>query len=94
MQQTGPVSYKCVLPSGNVVRRHQDQILNRSNATTVTTPIKTFSPNCDRSANSPVVSERADKSESGAEVEAPSLKHATPVRRFARVVKPPDRLDL
>ena len=43
----------------------------------LTTPMKTFSPNHDRSANSPVVSERADESESGAEVEAP-LKQATP----------------
>ena len=93
MQQTGPVSYKCVLPSGNVVRRHQDQILNRSNATTVTTPMKTFSPNCDMSANSPIVPERADESEGGAEVEAPP-KQATPVRRSTRVVKPPDWLDL
>ena len=75
------------------MRRHQDQILNRSNATTVTTPIKTFSPNCDTSANFPVVSEKADDSESGAEVEAP-LKQATPVCHSARVVKPPDRLDL
>ena len=88
LQQTGPVSYKCVLPEGNVVRRHQDQILSRS----MSSPIKTFQSISDQSAHSPVVPERADESK-GADVEAP-LKQATPVRRSTRVVKPPDRLDL
>ena len=88
LQQTGPVSYKCALPEGNVVRRHQDQILSRS----MSSPIKTFQPLSEQSAHSPVVPERADEFE-GANVEVP-LKQATPVRRSTRLVKPPDRLDL
>ena len=29
MKQTGPLSYRCILPTGAVVKRHQDQILSR-----------------------------------------------------------------
>ena len=53
LQQTGPVSYKCALPEGNVVRRHQDQILSRS----MSSPIKTFQPLSEESTHSPVVPE-------------------------------------
>ena len=29
MKQTGPLSYKCILPTGVVVKRHQDQMLSK-----------------------------------------------------------------
>ena len=29
MKQTGPLSYKCLLPTGAVVKRHQDQMLSK-----------------------------------------------------------------
>ena len=29
MKQIGPLSYKCILPTGAVVKRHQDQMLSK-----------------------------------------------------------------
>ncbi|KAK7086418.1 hypothetical protein SK128_000236, partial [Halocaridina rubra] len=82
LKQTGPVSYKCELPGGHVVRCHRDQILNRSTPSIPSTPIKTFSPVIsDESAVSPMVQDRVDKPNG---VDVPS-KLATPVRRTARV---------
>ena len=41
-RQTGPVSYKCALPDGSTVRRHQDQILTRRSI--VPSTAASFSP--------------------------------------------------
>ena len=77
-----------------MVRRHQNQILPRSTPTVPTTPIRTFSPAIsDKSAHSPIGSGGVDEPKGGAEVEVPP-ELATPVRRSARIVKPPSRLDL
>ncbi|KAK7063085.1 hypothetical protein SK128_000228, partial [Halocaridina rubra] len=57
---------------GHVVRRHQDQILNRSTLSTPSTPIKTLSPVIsDESPLLPMVHERVDKPNGGAEVDIP-----------------------
>ncbi|KAK7078964.1 hypothetical protein SK128_008161, partial [Halocaridina rubra] len=78
LQQTGPVSYKCELPGGHVVRCHQDQILNRSTPSIPSTPIKTFPPAIsDECALSPMVHEREDKPNGGTEADVPP-KLATP----------------
>ena len=94
LEQTGPVSYKCELLGGQVVRRHQDQILNRSVPTHSTIPFENMKQIDDGlSAPSPSVLERVDVPDREVEVDV-LPKVATPVRRSARVVKPPDRLDL
>ncbi|KAK7069526.1 hypothetical protein SK128_019135, partial [Halocaridina rubra] len=70
LKQTGPVSYKCELPEGHVVRHHQDQILIRSTPSIPSTRIKTLSPVIsDESALSPIVPDRVDKPNGGAEVD-------------------------
>ena len=90
VKQTGPVSYKCELEGGNIVRRHTNQMLTRSPNLIPTTPIKTREMPL---AHSPIVPEFNEGAEGNTEVEAPP-RQATPVRRSTRVAKPPDRLDL
>ena len=89
LEQTGPVSFKCELEGGKTVRRHQNQILTRS-----TNLNRTLSPSKNMPlAHIPSVSGGDGEVEGDSEREA-RLEQATLVRRSARVVKPPDRLDL
>ena len=94
VQQTGPVSYKCKLPGGRVVRRHQDQILRRSLPQNGQVPIEPMQQESgDLSSPMPNVPELVDSPKGDIQAESPA-KVTTPVRRSTRVVKPPDRLDL
>ena len=94
VQQTGPLSYKCELPEGNVVRRHQDQIHSRSlpmfsslpQKLTISSPIKEAPASCS------LPLQNAGEPSSGVEM-APS-EPSVPLRRSARSVKPPVWLDL
>ena len=94
VEQTGPISYKCELPEGNVVRRHQDQILYR------TLPMFSASPEKSWVASNlketpflcPVPLQSEGESRSGVEMAPPAP--SVPLRHSARMVKPPDRLDL
>ena len=58
MKQTGPLSYRCIVPTGAVVKRHQDQILYRGTPSPrspscvlppapidTNSPTRTFTPN-------------------------------------------------
>ena len=93
LKQTGPVSYKCELPGGTVVRRHQNQILTRSDSSVVLTPTKTVAEQSQRlSTHSPIGTETSEGVQAKALPEV-SVKPATPIRR-SMIVKPPDRLDL
>ena len=93
LKQTGPVSYKCELPGGTIVRRHQNQILTRSDSSVVSTPTKTVAEQSQRlSTHSPIGTETSEGVQAKALPEV-SVKPATPIRRSMRVVKPPDRLD-
>ena len=93
VEQTGPVSYKCELSEGGMVRRHQDQLITRH----------PHSPNFSTGTGDPLTpvvplrgaAEMPRVSESepcGGKVASPGS--STPVRRSGRVVKPPVRLDL
>ena len=94
VKQTGPVSYKCELPEGHVVRRHQDQIHSR------TFPKPTVSPKkpiiVSESKETPVQGlvplPSTGELSSGVEVAPP--EPSVPLRRSSRAVKPPTRLDL
>ena len=94
LKQTGPVSYKCKLPGGAIVRRHQDQILTRSENAVPAAPMKTT---VDVSDCVPTPTSTETEPIEGVQKDLVSGvpdKLATPVRRSTRVVKPPDRLDL
>ena len=93
LEQTGPVSYKCELPGGGVVRRHVDQLMTRSSPKIQDSPAKNVSPQGEEPlAHSPKANERIEPVD-GAEISLPRVP-STPVRRSTRVVKPPHRLDL
>ena len=92
VKQTGPVSYKCELPGGTVIRRHQDQIWTKSTKPILTTPMKTIIGDS-LTTHLPTEIGRSEGAQMELNAEAP-VKQATPLRRSARVVKPPDRLDL
>ena len=93
MEQTGPLSYKCTLPTGQVVRRHQDQMLSR---TLPDTPIpKPVSSMSNQSSLPNVVTPNSGspvQSTTKSLVSTP--KSSTPLRKSSRAVKPPVRLDL
>ena len=94
VKQTGPVSYKCELPQGNIVRRHQDQIHSR------TLPKSNVSPRkpvvIPESKTTPVQGSVPLHStgELGSGSEMASPEPSVPLRRSSRAVKPPTRLDL
>ena len=94
VEQTGPISYKYELPEGNVVCRHQDQILSRI------LPMFSASPEKSCVASNlketpflcPVPLQSEGESRSGVEMAPPAP--SVPLRRSSRMVKPPDWLDL
>ena len=94
VKQTGPVSYKCELPQGNIVRRHQDQIHSR------TLPKSNVSPRkpvvIPESKTTPVQGSVPLHStgELGSGSEMASPEPSVPLRCSSRSVKPPTRLDL
>ena len=89
MKQTGPVSYKCELPEGKVVRRHQDQIHSH------TLPKSTVSPHkpvvIPESKEAPVqgLVPLHSAGEQGSGVEMAPPEPTVPLRRSSRSVKPP-----
>ena len=83
-QQTGPLSYRCQLPDGKIVKRHQDQIHERTQEEDIkledTKPVIT----------NEIVRENIAVPV-GVQVEAqPQVE----VRRSGRTIRPPDRLNL
>ena len=89
-EQTGPLSYKCELPTGGLIKRHQDQIISGSP-----------SPHKDPIMVQPPLRESSEIPDPEV-VEAPrvisqnkppGVSTASP-RRSSRVRKPVDRLDL
>ena len=94
VEQTGPVSYKCELTGGRVVRRHQDQILRRTVPMEGNLPMEsTLHEPGDSLTSVPTVPEELETFRDRSEAEMPA-RGTTPVRRSTRVIKPPDRLDL
>ena len=93
--QTGPLSYRCELTGGGIVKRHQDQIITRTPekepSVPVATPEKTISPTppvCPEPEAEPVV--EAPVVHTPVRLPSESVKP----RRSTRVVKPPSRLNL
>lgn len=90
-KQTGPVSFKCITPDGNVVKRHQDQIHRRSLQSPASpTELPTSSP-------TPTQVEAPTAESSGIpEVAAPPVSQhpETPVRRSTRIKRPVEKLNL
>ena len=98
-QQTGPLSYRCSLPSGEVVKRHQDQIIPREPVSLAESlppsspPASVFSPTLPfpPAAESPSLSQ--PEFVIPRQSEAPTSP--TPVlRRSSRVRRPVERLNL
>ena len=95
-EQTGPLSYKCMLPSG-VVKRHQDQILNRGDPLPLSSTceqedvVSTTTPNY---SHPPDVNTTASKVGALPEkaLEAPIEQNAP--RRSTRSCRPVVRLNL
>ena len=88
VKQTGPLSYKCELPSGNVVKRHQDQIITR---TVPTPPLPAETPPVAATASSPakpVVSDETMHSSTPSKQGVGSASPTSPspcIRRSSRV---------
>ena len=94
VKQTGPVSYKCELPEGNIVRRHQDQIHSRALPMSSVSPQKpTVALKC-KEAPVPCSVPLQSTGVPSSGIEMASPKPSVPLRRSARDVKPPTRLDL
>ena len=94
VEQTGPVSYKCELPEGNMMCHHQDQIFYRT--------LLMFSASPEKSCVASNMKETPflcpvplqSEGEAHSRVEMAPPAPSVPLRRSARMVKPPDRLDL
>lgn len=92
VKQTGPLSYKCVGSSGNVVKRHQDQIITRkipqspSPKETLPLSVPSFSP-----VKSPEIAHEPSPVQISME---PSSNTLPEVRRSSRVKRPVVKLDL
>ena len=104
-EQTGPLSYRCSLPTG-VVKRHQDQILSRSqppphptyDTTEVIVPTVPCSPeplniDVDIPAGASNAVSESTVNPANVPVETRPLLPSSP-RRSSRVRKPVDRLNL
>ena len=97
VKQTGPLSYQCAVPSGKVVKRHQDQIITR---TVPTSPLPAETPPATASASSPaksVVSDEAPHSSTPSKqgVDSASVTSPSPcIRRSSRVRRPVVKMDL
>ena len=99
MEQTGPLSYRCNLPTGGVVKRHQDQILARGPLSLDCSSLSTsnpqgFSPSKGNVVIGPELSPTPGSSPrhpipSPKDVSIPSCS-----RRSSRLRRPVDRLDL
>ena len=101
-EQTGPLSYRCTLPSG-VVKRHQDQILSRN----ISLPeFDNYSPEIDTPTSTPstpsppvITNDTIGDSSSSSEARIPkeqssSFTSSPTPRRSSRARRPVDRLDL
>ena len=103
MERTGPLSYRCILPMGVVVKRHQDQMIKRSNSspespsrvssnTTLmdtSSPTRTFTPN----EPTPLSTEDTTIGQSKENI----LVQGSPtvcLRRSSRSRRPVEKLDL
>ena len=78
-EKTGPVSYKCVTKDGHLVKRHQDQLIERDVNNSLHSELQVDDQLVAR--NVPEITDP---------VVAPSVE----VRRSGRVTRPPDRLNL
>lgn len=96
-QQTGPLSYRCELPTGGIAKRHQDQIIPRTSPKIVEEP-----PPISNLPSSPTVTEPRDREYSEAityetpkEVSPPKVQASSGgVRRSNRLKKPVQRMNL
>ena len=93
-EQTGPLSYRCSLPSG-IVKRHQDQIISRNPSPPPMNPIDvTPQPLI---PNTMLVSNPVDAPDTGPDSVAPvdlASQASSSPRRSTRTRRPVDRLDL
>ena len=101
VRQTGPVSYQCRLNSGNLVRRHQDQIqcprpspsaLQRDTVSNDSAPISL--PNGSHDTLGGGSNEPPELPEVALEPPPLGVIPEATLRRSSRTVRPPDRLDL
>ena len=101
-EQTGPLSYRCVLPTGSVVKRHQDQILSRNIPSPkspahvispptedATSPIRIFPPN-EPTPSPDQISTPSTSGEGSVVQSSPTVC----LRRSSRPRRPVERLDL
>ena len=104
IEQTGPLSYKCVTENNKIVKRHQDQILSSKPMTSSlgcpisdseNIPLDNFVM---ENSNIPVNSQDTNTSDSSGseQVQASPVAEVPMVnlRRSTRVSRPPDKLDL
>ena len=101
-EKTGPVSYKCQTPEGNLVKRHQDQLITRGSDTVLDHEPQNHDPSLEMlspsriRAQSPVGS--PIQPPEGMSHDSPTRIAATPpptdLRRSARVRKPVAKLNL
>ena len=98
VKQTGPLSYKCEVPSGTVVKRHQDQIIPRN---IPPTQLPVLTPPVADPAGSPaksLVSNETTPLSSPSNLnggEPPSVASPSPcVRRSSRIRRPVVKMDL